>query len=288
MGKATAHKFGQMIGGLLEETMLKYLNPIAQKHNLYLDYKHQRSARGKKKEVIWNDINDNKHKLDIVFEKNGSDTEVGQPLAFIEMAWRRYTKHSKNKAQEIQGAIIPLIAKYNKYSPFYGAVIAGEFTQPSIKQMESVGFRIVYFEFKTIIDAFKTADIDVYWGEDTEDSLVLAKIEQYNKLNSTQKDGIIDKLIELNKEQLEEFVRKIDEAVLRKIEYIRVFSLHGNCEELPSVKEAYDYILSYDEENTTAPLVKYEILIRYNNGDRIEAQFQEKTSALAFLMEYQD
>ena len=44
----------------------------------------------------------NVHDLDYVFEQGGTEATIGQPKAFIEIAWRRYTKHSRNKAQEIQ------------------------------------------------------------------------------------------------------------------------------------------------------------------------------------------
>ena len=45
---------------------------------------------------------------DYVLERGGTDTVRGLPAAFIETAWRRYTKHSRNKAQEIQGAVLAL------------------------------------------------------------------------------------------------------------------------------------------------------------------------------------
>ncbi|WP_025679671.1 hypothetical protein [Paenibacillus massiliensis] len=286
MAKSASHKFGQMIGDLLEEAMLVYMEPFAKRYGLYLDYKHPRDARGGKSEVIWVDINNNKHKLDLVLEKNGTDQLIGQPVAFVEMAWRRYTKHSKNKAQEIQGAILPLIRKYHKYSPFYGAVVAGEFTQPSLIQLRSEGFQVVYFAFETIVEAYKLVEIDVYWGEGTSDEEVFGKIEQYEKLPHGKKSIIISSLLSANKHQLDEFISKLGQAIERQIEAVRVYLLHGKLAELPSIEDALSYIASYNEVNSVVPLIKYEIMIRYNNGDKIEAQFKEKQSAVAFLTEY--
>ena len=77
------------------------------------------------------DSKGNTHILDYVMEEGGSEAVQGRPRAFIEIAWRRYTKHSKNKAQEIQGAITPLAETYQDSHPFLGAVLAGEFTEPS-------------------------------------------------------------------------------------------------------------------------------------------------------------
>jgi hypothetical protein len=48
-------------------------------------------------------------------------------VAFIETAWRRYTRHSRNKAQEIEGAIGPLAETFAHARPFLGAILAGQF-----------------------------------------------------------------------------------------------------------------------------------------------------------------
>ena len=123
MASSPAHRFGQIIGDLVESTMINYLNDVAQDYSLYLDYRHPRKARNSQNEVIWVDINKNKHKLDIVMEDGGTEESFGIPRVFIEVAWRKYTKHSKNKVQEISGAIVPLIEKYGRYSPFYLSLI---------------------------------------------------------------------------------------------------------------------------------------------------------------------
>ena len=146
MAKSPAHRFGQIIGDLLEYTLIRYCQPIAKEYGMYLDYKHSRPARNNQNEVRWTDINGNTHKLDIVIEYGGSEIKTGNPRAFIEMAWRRYTKHSKNKAQEISAAIQPLVSRYSEYGPFYGAVLAGEFTENSLIQKKHC--KIVLYSLK--------------------------------------------------------------------------------------------------------------------------------------------
>nr|MBP8083761.1 DNA methylase [Spirochaetota bacterium] len=139
MASSNSHKFGQIIGDALEMAVEPFLRYFATEHNLYLDVKGPRAARPGSK-VTWIDINGNKHDLDFVLEKYGSESLIGSPVAFIECAWRRYTKHSKNKAQEIQGAIIPLFDKYKSDHPFTGVILAGEFTDNSLVQLKSLGF----------------------------------------------------------------------------------------------------------------------------------------------------
>jgi hypothetical protein len=143
MAESPSHKFGQIIGDLLERMLHAPLKAIADKHDLYLDYKHPRPARGNKVKVAWRDSKGNSHDLDYVLEHGGTEAVIGTPKGFIETAWRRYTKHSRNKAQEMQGAIIPLAETYSDYNPFLGAVLAGVFTEGSLQQLRSHGFALL-------------------------------------------------------------------------------------------------------------------------------------------------
>ena len=121
MAESLSHKFGQIIGDLLELALEPHLQKFAKKHKLFLDKKGERKGRTGKK-VSWFDGNNNKHDLDFCHERGATNDTVGIPVAFIESAWRRYTKHSRNKAQEIQSAILPLAGKYQNSSPFVGVV----------------------------------------------------------------------------------------------------------------------------------------------------------------------
>ena len=85
------------------------------------------------------------------------------------MAWRRYTKHSRNKAQEIQGAILPLAEKYRWSNPFLGTVLAGVFTEGSLEQLRSHGFNVLYFPYETLVSAFEAGAIDIRFDEGTPD-----------------------------------------------------------------------------------------------------------------------
>lgn len=113
MAESPAHKLGQLIGNLLEELIEPFLSDFATRRNLYLDYQKNSRAARKGKKVTWEDPYGNVHDLDYVLERDGTGDATGTPVAFIEVAWRRYTKHSRNKAQEIQGAILPLAEKYH-------------------------------------------------------------------------------------------------------------------------------------------------------------------------------
>ena len=118
MAESPAHTFGQIIGNVLEDAVDPIIREVAEKCGLFLDKQGPRPARKGRKKVTWKDSYENKHDLDYVLEEGGTPGKVGRPRAFIEIAWRRYTKHSKNKAQEIQGAVRPLVDTHWRNAPF--------------------------------------------------------------------------------------------------------------------------------------------------------------------------
>jgi hypothetical protein len=53
---------------------------------------------------------------------------------------------------------------------------------------------------------------------------------------------------------------------------------------LPSVQDAISYLQGYNEaQPSRAPALKYEVDVRYNNGDVIHGIFQQKAEAINFL-----
>ena len=184
MAQSPAHKLGQIIGDELEAAIRGPLQRMATEFGLYLDYKHPRTARGGKKKVSWQDSYGNAHDLDYVLEEGGSEEDVGKPRAFIEIAWRRYTKHSRNKAQEIQGAVSPLAETYEQHAPFTGAVLAGDFTVASCEQLMSHGFHVARITYDMIVDAFAEAGIDAYSDEDTPVADLRRKVRAHSRLKA--------------------------------------------------------------------------------------------------------
>src|SRR4051812_19167298 len=183
MADAPGHRLGQMIGEALELALEPVLQELADLRALCLDKKGSRRARRGVK-VTWTDSLANRHDLDYVLERGGTEDEIGVPVAFIETAWRRYTKHSKNKAQEIQGAILPLLATHSEAKPFPGAVLAGVFTEGSLEQLRSNGFAVLYIPYEEIIEAFRRFGIDVRFDETTTDEYLAAQIVRYEALGA--------------------------------------------------------------------------------------------------------
>jgi hypothetical protein len=276
------HRFGQIIGEVLEATMSPYLQAFARQHKLYLDKKGDRACREGKK-CTWKDLNGNKHDLDFVLERGGTATKQGIPAAFIETAWRSYTKHSRAKAQEIQGAIEPLSQTYRNASPFKGAVLAGEFTSGSVTQLESLGFTVVLFPTSTVLAAFKAQGIDAAFSEGTPDAVVKQKVDAYDALPQAAKDKIATDLGNANAQRIKSFIQSLAVVVARQIERIIILPLYGTSSELATVPEAITFIQRYNETKGATQIDRYEILIRYDNGNVIDGKFKDKASAVEFL-----
>lgn len=281
MAESPSHQFGQIIGDVLEGALVPALQEFADRYNLYLDRRGPRPAREGSK-VTWKDKNGNKHDLDFVLERSGTPNTIGTPVALIETAWRRYTKHSRNKAQEIQGAIMPLVETYGT-SPFIGVVLAGVFTQGALSQLSSLGFAVAYFPYPSVIKAFSTVGIDAGSNEETPDKEFAAKMLRWKALSDAQKDRVRQELIRLNTEQITAFMLRLEEAVNRQVKSVRILPLHGNPMEWKTVNEAIRFIANYKEDSKPPSFCRYEVVIIYMNGNRISGEFGAKKEAIEFL-----
>ena len=283
MAQSPSHKFGQIIGDLLEDAIFPILSDFCQTNNLYLDYKHERPARRGKK-VTWNDKYGNKHDLDFVFEKDGSEFVQGQPVAFVECAWRRYTKHSRNKAQEIQSAILPLFDTFMYIKPFLGVILAGVFTEGALTQLKSRGFSVLYFPFETIITAFKKVGIDSDFNESTSDKSFDGKVKAFYDLSPDKYSTLKNELLNQNSESVQTFINELNSHFERKISAIKIFTLHGKSNSYLSISDAIKFISTYNiVDMCNYYFHRFEIIVKYTNNDKIEAQFSNKDEAINFL-----
>jgi hypothetical protein len=289
MATSPSHKWGQIIGQeFLEVATEPLMRDVAVKHGLYLDQKGLRPARTGKK-ISWIDLYGNTHDLDFVLERGGSENTLGTPVAFVETAWRRYTKHSRNKAQEIQGAILPLIAKHQAHAPFIGVILAGEFTEGALTQLKSLGFRVLYFPYRTIITAFQSVGIDADFGEDTPDAACKLKIQAWQRLSADQRALLGTTLRNMAAADIAAFMLEMENAIRRQIASIRVLPLQGAAFEWDTIAEAVGFVNGYDETTPAVrpAVVRYEIVIIFNNKDRITGEFANKKDAIAFLQSYE-
>jgi hypothetical protein len=284
MANSPSHRFGQIIGDLLEEIMAPQFQSFCNERGLYLDKRGVRGNVRSGKKVSWVDKYGNSHDLDFVIEKGGSENVRGRPLAFIEAAWRRYTKHSRNKAQEIQGAILPIAEKYDWDKPFLGVILAGVFTNGSLNQMRTSGFEVALFPYESIISAFTSIGINAAFDENTPDATFQDAIDKIDIIPPEVRTKLKESLIDVNQHLLDHFFAELQATLDRQIEQIILIPLHGQQSELMTISDAITFVENYIEDGLReGNFRKYEIIVRYSNGDKIEASFQNKEKAVSFL-----
>lgn len=283
MASSPSHKFGQIIGNMLEEIIYPFLKEFADGLGYYVDRAGLRGRARPGRKVKWTDKYGNDHDLDFVIEDGGTPDKRGRPVAFIEAAWRRYTKHSRNKAQEIQGAVLPIADKHSWDAPFLGAIIAGVFTEGSIRQLESVGFDVLYMPYDTVVEAFDVAGINARFDESTPDEEFSNCVTAIEGLGTEQFGQIKQRLAELNAGRIETFIDHLQSVLGRTVRKIIICPLFGVASEFTNVTSAIAFL----GQDFTPPdgneLRSIEIIVEYSNGDKVQGSFKGHEEAIGFL-----
>jgi hypothetical protein len=283
VAESPGHKFGQIIGEILEGVVRPLLQSFADDHHLFLDVKGDRPGVRSGKKLTWKDDYGNAHDLDFVLERHGTQTKLGVPVAIVECAWRSYTKHSKAKAQEIQGAVLPLAEKHRHDKPFLGAILAGPFTASALEQLRSLGFKVLYLSHASVLEAFGRVGIDAAFDDTTSDEEIQGKLAAWHRLDPERQRSVGKELLRLNESLVHAFLDALRETVERRIEKIVVTPLHGNEHEAAGVQGALGFLGTYPEAAGSGAFVAYRLLVTYSNGDRIEEEFKARGPAMTFL-----
>ena len=283
MANSPSHKFGQKIGGQFESAVKPLLLDIAKEGSFYLDFQHPRKARQNRKKVGWQDLQGNTHFLDYVIEEGGSEESFGKPRAFIEIAYRRYTRHSKAKVQEIEAAVTPIAERFQHSHPFLGAILTGDFTRPSLEQLTTHSFNIVYCPYETLMTAFSSEGADIFYEETSDDKYVEDKIRRFDRIGKRRRERIAENIRAALSEQFAEFRQSLRTSLTRRVNSVSVLVLAGKQSLFNSVGDAVKYITEFDQRTSLSTFVRYELNVRYTNGDEIRGTFQEKDRTIDFL-----
>lgn len=283
MAEAPGHLLGQYIGSFLEAASEPELRALTAKHGMHLDVKGERPGIRSGKLLSLLDANGNKHDLDFVIERPGKGGGPPVYAAFVECAWRRYTKHSKAKAQEIQGAVLPLIDTYRDVSPTPAAIVAGQWSRPSIKQLESWGFVVMLMDFQKLASAFAMHGIDIAGKDDVLDAFWARQVDVIRNLNTESRTARIEQIRATHKDDYESFIKDLEARIVRTIENIVVYPLHGTTLTFDSIDRAITAVKSYSMVATDLKFMRFEFLVSYTNGDNIRASYTSEHAAVEFL-----
>lgn len=163
------HKLGQLIGDWYEKNIAAAVfESVTKELGLYLDHRFkERSCRGGK--ILWGDLEGNSVDYDFVIELGGDDSNYGVPLAFFETFWRRGARHSKDKARDDSGKLIPMRDTYPT-ARVLGIVSAGDFTKPAQEYVQSRGIDLFFIPKDSIVAAWKKSGIEIDYADSAKEA----------------------------------------------------------------------------------------------------------------------
>ncbi len=256
---------------------------MAHEFGLYLDHQHPRPVRGGKTKVKWQDSYGNSHDLDYVLEDGGTEERLGHPRAFIEIAWRKYTKHSRNKVQEIQSAVLPLAETHRHTAPFLGAVLAGDFTESARDQLRSHGFHVAYASYGMILQAFRNVGVDVSSDEASPVAELRRKVRSYEALPAHDRQTISAEIARVCASEFDPFFQSLRNCLERRVTQVAVLALSGTSVRFEAINGAIHFIEGYDEATPASRFDHYELTVRYSNGREVRGSFPDKQDCVSFL-----
>jgi len=185
---SSGHKLGQIVGDWFEEVVaIDLLERVANELGLFLDHRfRQRTCRGNK--IIWSDLDGNSVDYDFVLEIGGTDQKLGIPVAFFETFWRRGSRHSKDKARDDSGKLMPMRATYPT-ARILGIVSAGDFTKPAQELVHSRGIDLFYIPKAHICAAWQQAGIEIDYL-DSANEAEKSRIANFAEQKSTAKNKL--------------------------------------------------------------------------------------------------
>jgi len=153
---SAGHKLGQLIGDWYEQYFaLPLLEKVAKHLKLYLDHRFRTRAARESDKIIWHDEDNNAVNFDFVMEVDGSDSARGIPVGFFECFWRRGSRHSRDKARDDSGKLMPMRDVYPS-ARFLGIVAGGDFTAPARALLQSRNIDLLYVPKAKIVAAFES------------------------------------------------------------------------------------------------------------------------------------
>ena len=179
--------------------------------------------------------------------------------------------------------MLPLAETYGHLAPFLGAIVSGVFTTGALNQLKSVGFQVLYFEYSTVLEAFGSVGLDASSEEGTPVSDFVEKLESWDGLSGGERSAVGAALMAANRDRVAEFFGELEETVTRGISVVRILPLHGQPSEFSSVREAIPFVGTYEMPVSVPQLNKYEVEVRYDNGDIVRGEFSTQAAAIGFL-----
>lgn len=268
---SSGHKLGQLIGDWFEEYFVfPLIKEVGAKLRLYPDNRcKKRPARGDK--ILWGDEYGNQVDYDAVLELHGTETNVGIPVAFIECFWRRGSRHSKDKARDDSGKLIPMKDTYPT-ARFLGIVASGDFTEPARSLVKSRNIDLFYIPKEKVIQAFSMNGLIMDYLDTASETEKAQIASSFGKEFTFEKKRLVaDALIDLiGRPAVSSYVDRVRAKLSAFPQEIRIIQIN---ETQPAVFKTLEEVTAFLENpvfQTNNPISNYMYQITYSDGDEFE------------------
>lgn len=262
-----------MIGDWWEEYVaLPLLESVAKRLDLYLDCRFkERSCRGEK--ILWKDIDGNDVDYDFVLELGGSADKQGIPVAFVETFWRRGSRHSKDKARDDSGKLLPMRNTYPT-ARFVSILALGDFTAPAKQYVSSRDIKLFYIPKAKAVEAFKKNNLIIDYPDKMVEPEKLKLVEKFEKDFTEKAKSAVEKALKESvglssfKAYQDDFNAALS-ALPQEIRIVR--SLHSVPVVFTNIRDAAEFLktptFGDDVDSTT-----YHYYVQYSDGSDFDRE----------------
>lgn len=279
---SAGHKLGQLVGDWFERSfVLPMLREVAARLNLYLDHRfRRRPARGEK--LIWRDEDGNSVDYDFVMELDGTDDERGIPVAFVESFWRRGKRHSKDKARDDSGKLVPM-RQLHPTARFLGIIAGGDFTAPARELIRSREIDLFYVPKEKIVAAFDALGLEMDYPDRSLEDVKKRLVDEFDRRLTEQiREDAADKLKQLiGRGAITSYVNRVLAALGALPQEIRFIARRSSSPcVFESIADASTFLQS-PKFDFAAPGESYVYEITYSDG----SEFMREVATLAQLVQ---
>lgn len=209
------------------------------------------------------------------------ETAVHEPLSQIAREFGLYLDYRHPRAA--RGGNYAVGGYFRRYRPFLGVVLGGIFINGTLDQFRSHNFSIAYCPYETVVRAFANEGIDVSSDEDTSEAELQCKIDAFEQLTTIRRERIARGIRELQADRFSFFFEDLRRCLGRFVQHVFVLTLSGNSHKFDFIKDAIRFVTEHDQAEPASDFVRYELNIRYSDGDEIRADCSRRAKAVAFL-----
>ncbi|WP_413874730.1 hypothetical protein [Albidovulum sp.] len=276
---SAGHKLGQLVGDWFQDSFVTpLLREVADRLGLFLDHRTcERSADVRGGKILWADGDENHVDYDFVMELAGSPEKRGIPVAFLECFWRRGARHSKDKARDDSGKLVPMRSTYPT-ARFLGIVASGEFTRPARELIDSRKINLLYVPKAKVIETFRNLGLEMDYDDRADEGTKLDIASRFGReLTAEVKKAAADSLRAiLGETAVRSYVASVQAALSSPpLE----FELVGHRLSRPMIFETVDALSDFLSASHPAfdfddPGTRFSYRVNYSDGAEFEREVE--------------